>query len=133
LLDIRVEWTKVRTRADRWWEELILLDEEMRCMLVFCLWKATWWEERCYARKGVSAELAEGLCAYATEQAARELSWASNWALKWGAVRARATLALADELVDVTLAVPLEVELEEEVAYGEYEGGEGEPDDDLLD
>jgi co-chaperonin GroES (HSP10) len=29
--------------------------------------------------------------------------------------------------------VPLEVEVDEEVAYGEYAGDEGEADDDLLD
>ncbi|KAJ7870848.1 hypothetical protein B0H13DRAFT_2236440 [Mycena leptocephala] len=113
--DIRVEWTKARARADRWREELVLLDEEMRRVLVYCEWKANWWDERRASRLEVSRELAEGLYAYAAEQAARERAWREKWSTKWRA------------------AVPLEVELDEEIAYGEYEGGDGEPEEDLLD
>jgi hypothetical protein len=131
--DIRVEWTKARARADRWREELVLLDEEMRRVIVFCNWKAGWWDERRASRTGVSNELAEGLWAYAAEQAARERTWEEKWSTKWRAVRARAAAALSDQVLDVTEVVPLEVELDEEVAYGEYEGEEGEPDEDLLD
>ncbi|KAJ6527224.1 hypothetical protein DFH09DRAFT_1328189 [Mycena vulgaris] len=105
--DIRVEWTKARARADRWQEELLFLEEEML--------------EVSAAR--VSPELAEGLCAYAKEQAARERRWEQKWALQWAPVRARAQLALSDVLVDVEDA--LEVELEDEVTYGE----EGQIDD----
>ncbi|KAJ7917979.1 hypothetical protein B0H13DRAFT_2231340 [Mycena leptocephala] len=131
--DIRVEWTKARARADRWREELIYVDEEMRRVLEYCSWKAVWWDMRRAARTGVSAELAEGLSAYTTEQAVRERTWERMWGQKWSAVRARARLALADEVVDVTQGVALEVELEDEVAYGEYDEGEGDPDDELLD
>ncbi|KAJ7248282.1 hypothetical protein B0H12DRAFT_1235021 [Mycena haematopus] len=102
-------------------------------VLQYCAWKADWWDQQQDARTGVSPELAEGLHAYAAEQAARERSWAANWEAKWEAVRARARLALDNDLVDVTEVVGVEVELEEEVAYGEYEEEEGEPDDDLLD
>jgi co-chaperonin GroES (HSP10) len=42
-------------------------------------------------------------------------------------------MALGDRVGDVTQQVCLEVEVEEEVAYGEYVGDEGEADDDLLD
>ncbi|KAJ7800943.1 hypothetical protein B0H14DRAFT_2386836, partial [Mycena olivaceomarginata] len=130
--DIRVEWTKARARADRWKEELVLLEEEMCCVLEFCRWKAKWWENRRAARTGVPGPLAEGLWAYATEQAVREREWAAQWEGKWAAVRARAAVALTDELVDVTQAVSVEVELEDEVAYGEYDDDEGEADDDLV-
>ncbi|KAJ7490197.1 hypothetical protein B0H11DRAFT_2229118 [Mycena galericulata] len=124
--DIRIEWTKARARADRWREDLILLEEEMRRVLQFCDWKANWWAERRRPRPEVSAELAEGLCAYATEQAARERFWKVAWENKWRGVRARAAVALSKEAGDVTEEVHLEVELEEEVAYGEYEDGAGE-------
>ncbi|KAF8200630.1 hypothetical protein K438DRAFT_1514981, partial [Mycena galopus ATCC 62051] len=87
---IRLEWTKARARADRWREELTLLEEEMRCVLQFCVWKAEWWDERREARAWVSPELAEGLQAYATEQAARERYWAASWQAKWAVVRVRA-------------------------------------------
>ncbi|KAJ7833212.1 hypothetical protein B0H14DRAFT_3087705 [Mycena olivaceomarginata] len=110
--DIRVEWTKARARADRWKEELLLLEEEMRRVLEFCRWKAKWWDNQRAARTGVPGPLAEGLWAYATEQAAREREWAAQWEGKWAA------------------AVSVEVELEDEVAYGEYDDDEGEADDD---
>ncbi|KAF8223543.1 hypothetical protein L208DRAFT_1078317, partial [Tricholoma matsutake] len=40
---ICVEWVKAQVRAERWWEEVILLEEEMRRVLEFCQWKARWW------------------------------------------------------------------------------------------
>ncbi|KAJ7181393.1 hypothetical protein C8R43DRAFT_1083776 [Mycena crocata] len=112
--DIRIEWTKARARADRWREELILLDEEMRRVLVFCEWKAEWWRVRRTSRKGVGEELAEGLRAYALEQEVRERHWASMWGAKWMG------------------EVGLVVEIEDDVAYGEYsDEEEGEDYDEL--
>ncbi|KAJ7825807.1 hypothetical protein B0H14DRAFT_3088537 [Mycena olivaceomarginata] len=84
--DIRIEWTKARARADRWREELILLDEEMRRVLEFCEWKALWWDQRVDCDRDVAPALAEGLHAYALGQAARERAWQSAWRAKWGAV-----------------------------------------------
>ncbi|KAJ7065910.1 hypothetical protein B0H15DRAFT_958483 [Mycena belliarum] len=121
--DIRVEWTKARARADRWREELMFLEEEMRRVLMYCNWKAVWWSERKRARSGVSPELAEGLYAYAAEQEARERRWKEAWGRRWAPVRERARTALGNDLVDVEEA--LVVELDEEVQYGE----EGEHDD----
>ncbi|KAF8131729.1 hypothetical protein K438DRAFT_1911926 [Mycena galopus ATCC 62051] len=120
--DIGVEWAKARGRADRWREELILLEEEMRRTVEFCAWKAKWWRERLDARPDVSPELAEGLRAYGLEQADREARWASTWTEKWGAVRSRAHLVLRDHVGDVEdeVFIPLEVELEED-QRGEYE------------
>ena len=93
-LALRVEWAKAKARADRWEEEVILLDEEMRRVLVFCGWKNTWWKEQIANRPegsvGVSPELAEGLSAYAESQAAMETALAVSFAGKWKAVRARA-------------------------------------------
>ncbi|KAJ7191702.1 hypothetical protein GGX14DRAFT_537830 [Mycena pura] len=126
--DIRIEWVKARARADRWREELLFLDEEMRRVLAFCDWMAKRWDDRRYARTNVSAELREGLAAYATEQAVRERFWATSWAAKWRPVQDRALVALGDGVVDVTLEVGLEVEVDDEVAYGEY-GSDGEADD----
>ncbi|KAJ7178448.1 hypothetical protein C8R43DRAFT_1084402 [Mycena crocata] len=88
---IKVEWMKARARADRWREEVILLEEEMRRVITFCTWKAAWWDERQVPvrdsdRTPISAPLAEGLRAYALAQASRERKWASSWSAKWGAV-----------------------------------------------
>ncbi|KAJ7211675.1 hypothetical protein GGX14DRAFT_564905 [Mycena pura] len=128
--DIRIEWAKARARADRWREDLIYLEEEMRRVLMFGTWKAKWWDQQRQARFGLSSELAEGLYAYASEQAARERYWVAKWDAQWQPLRERAQLC--DDLVDVVDLIPVEVELDEDVAYGEYEDGEGEADDDLL-
>ncbi|KAJ7099018.1 hypothetical protein C8R44DRAFT_593419, partial [Mycena epipterygia] len=40
---LRVEWAKTRARAHRWTEEVDLLEEEMRRILVFLEWRAGWW------------------------------------------------------------------------------------------
>jgi len=41
---LRVEWCKARARAQRWSEEVRLLLEEMRRVLQFLNWRATFWE-----------------------------------------------------------------------------------------
>jgi hypothetical protein len=82
---LRVEWAKARARADRWEEDMALLDEEMCHVLVFCGWKVLWWAEQPPHREGLPAPLAEGLQAYAAEQADMErhisLSWTAKWAV----------------------------------------------------
>jgi hypothetical protein len=124
--DIRIEWTKARARADRWREELILLEEEMRRVLKFCEWKALWWDKRVDCGRDVAPALAEGLRAYALAQAARERAWERAWGAKWGAVCERAKIVMRDHLVDVTELLPLEVELDvdeqgEEDGYDTFE------------
>ncbi|KAJ7807698.1 hypothetical protein B0H14DRAFT_3091221 [Mycena olivaceomarginata] len=106
--DIRVEWVKARARADRWREELILLEEEMRRVLEFCSWKARWWDERVESRSdSVTPELVEGLRAYTLVQAVRERAWEAQWRAKWAAAREQ--------------LVPLEVELEDEEEFEDFE------------
>ncbi|KAJ7077348.1 hypothetical protein C8R44DRAFT_655086 [Mycena epipterygia] len=67
---LRVEWAKTRARAHRWTEEVDLLEEEMRRILVFLEWKALWWREQMAGRpEELDEELREGLVAYAERQA----------------------------------------------------------------
>jgi hypothetical protein len=87
---LRVEWAKAMARADRWEEDVVLLDEEMRRILVFCYWKAAWWMEQVPLREGVSGPLAEGLRAYAEEQADMERRIHSVWEVKWAGARSLA-------------------------------------------
>ncbi|OBZ73874.1 hypothetical protein A0H81_05915 [Grifola frondosa] len=87
---LHIEWCKSRARAARWWEECCLLLEEMRCIIAFHEWHASWWEDQAQCRN-VDGVLTEGLFAYAHRQAdiLREMcehcrtSWASvrNYAL----------------------------------------------------
>ncbi|KAJ7897985.1 hypothetical protein B0H14DRAFT_3080821 [Mycena olivaceomarginata] len=132
---LRIEWAKAYARARRWKEEVQLLTEEFWRLPISLEFEADLWQERAKAvpvGSRVPGPLAEGLWAYATEQAARECEWAAQWEGKWAAVRVRAAVALTDELVDVMQAVSVSVELEDEVAYGEYNDDEGEADDDLV-
>ncbi|KAJ6461985.1 hypothetical protein C8R47DRAFT_993232 [Mycena vitilis] len=129
--DIKVEWMKARARAERWREEVILVEEEMRRTLAYCQWKGAWWMARVApvrpeTRRAIDPQLAEGLRAYALEQAARERKWEAAWSEKWAAVRQRGSLVLQDHLVQVTddLMVPLEVELDDGVDEQEEYGGE---------
>ena len=82
-----VEWAKAKARADRWEEEVILLDEEMRRVLEFCSWKASRWKERLSLRGKVPEPLAEGLRAYSAEQADMEQRIRAAWTTKWANAR----------------------------------------------
>ncbi|THU88535.1 hypothetical protein K435DRAFT_679607, partial [Dendrothele bispora CBS 962.96] len=86
---VRVEWCKARARMLRWKEEVILLVEEIRRMREFSLSKATWWEGRKVGQPdmrnayGLSAELVEGLNAYAQQQACFERERAEAIHSRW--------------------------------------------------
>ncbi|KAG1866481.1 hypothetical protein C8R48DRAFT_747671 [Suillus tomentosus] len=62
---VRVEWCKARARANRWSEEVELLLEEMRRVIVFLKWQAEWWGGRRSSRASESVAEQEGLAAYA--------------------------------------------------------------------
>ncbi|KAI0083406.1 hypothetical protein BDY19DRAFT_998587 [Irpex rosettiformis] len=67
---IQIEWTKTRARAQRWAEEVQLIQEEMRRTIVFFEWKAQWWREQANHRSlFISAAVRSGLIAYAEKQA----------------------------------------------------------------
>jgi hypothetical protein len=98
IADLCVEWLKCRARATRWKEEIELLEEEMRRAIQFCAWKANWWEEQAGRRTLVSAHLAEGIAAYAAENATAERRRLLSWLSHWEAVRQRARLVLENHL-----------------------------------
>lgn len=66
---------------------MILLDEEMRRVLEFSSWKACWWKERVSLRESLPGPYAEGLCAYAAEQADMEQRIRAAWTTKWAGAR----------------------------------------------
>lgn len=89
---LRVEWAKAKARADRWEEEVVLLDEEMRRILEFCRWRASWWESQILQRDlPPDTPLSDGMLAYAHQQAALEREISANWVLKWRGTRNRAS------------------------------------------
>lgn len=65
---LRAEWATSRARSRRASEEVLLLREEMRRVLVFLEWSSQEWVRRSKGRADVDAALLEGLCSYATKQ-----------------------------------------------------------------
>jgi hypothetical protein len=63
-----VEWAKSRARAMRWSEELRLLEEEMRRVLVFLEWDANVWTKQAEDLESrwpsIDRAQLEGLAAY---------------------------------------------------------------------
>lgn len=85
--DMRVEWAQCIARADRWEEEVTLLQEEMRRVVQFMEWKSNDWAGKVDARVGdVTLEVSLGLSAYARKQASifRHLAvqFCQRWRLK---------------------------------------------------
>ncbi|KAJ7808914.1 hypothetical protein B0H13DRAFT_2385568 [Mycena leptocephala] len=105
---LRVEWCKVYARTRRWPEDTVLVEEEMGHTIEYGHSAAAQWESRASMRVGVvDAALAEGLLAYAAEQAARERETCAELERKWAPLRARGrafvagTSAPADQLGEV--------------------------------
>ncbi|KAK7064875.1 CxC2 domain-containing protein [Favolaschia claudopus] len=69
---LRIEWTKARARSKRWAEEVDLLEEEYRRLLVSFEYEAKQWEQRAkdIPVGEVEAAFGEGAIAYALKQAA---------------------------------------------------------------
>ncbi|KAL0948673.1 hypothetical protein HGRIS_010474 [Hohenbuehelia grisea] len=67
---MRVEWSKTRARLERWEEEHILVQEEMRRTIQFLQWRANWWRAQGEQRLSAPAPLLSGLVSYAAKQAA---------------------------------------------------------------
>ena len=93
---LHIEWLKARARAARYWENICLVYEEMRRVIVTTCWIASQWENRAKLRTNVSKELGEGLAAYAFEHAALERVMASRWEKKWKVVQEVARRTIAD-------------------------------------
>ena len=80
---LRSEWAKSRARANRCKEEVLLLKEEMRRVLVFLEWKSDWWLQRQSLRVGLPLELDEGLRAFSLGQADLQKGLASHFQEIW--------------------------------------------------
>lgn len=80
---LRSEWARSRARSRRASEEVVLLDEEMRRVLAYLEWKASWWEQREDSRSVRDRELAEGIASYAESQAALQRSLSYSFRSLW--------------------------------------------------
>jgi hypothetical protein len=80
---MRAEWAKTRARMSRWNEELLLVQEEMRRVLVYHKWKASWWLTRSALRTGNDASILSGVSGYANKQAAISEHMGNQCASYW--------------------------------------------------
>ncbi|KAF7340931.1 hypothetical protein MSAN_02078100 [Mycena sanguinolenta] len=80
---LRVEWGKAWARAHRWTEEVDLLEEEMRRILVFLQWKADWWRALADSRMVDGLDMKEGFAAYAERQAVIQEKMKARFTHDW--------------------------------------------------
>lgn len=83
---MRVEWCKARARANRWAEEVVLLQEEMRRVITYFDWHAKWWDEHAVSRSNFAVTENEALVAYASRQANIQCSMHDHCLSLWSVV-----------------------------------------------
>jgi len=82
--DMRVEWAQCMARADRWEEEVILLQEEMRRVVQFLEWRSNDWFAKADAREDTTTlAVRAGLSAYANKQASVFHNLAVRFSKRW--------------------------------------------------
>ena len=81
---LRVEWTTSFARLERWKEEVELLQEEMRRVVMFLQWKSQNWLAKVEVRRGnTTPDMESGLDAYARKQAAIYQNLAGSFTKLW--------------------------------------------------
>ncbi|KAJ7888386.1 hypothetical protein B0H14DRAFT_3081962 [Mycena olivaceomarginata] len=125
---LRVEWCKALARSSRYTEEVMLLQEEMRCTIAYGQTAANQWDTLAAAElPGASAEVTEGRRAYAAEQAATERARCIDLERRWTGLLGRALVDLsAPVTVEVDIADEMDAEEEEARLEGEEEEEEEE-------
>jgi hypothetical protein len=114
-------------RAERWKEELVLLEEEMRRSIVSSWHMSRVWAARSAGRSEleVGGELEEGVVAYAMEQSVMAAERAIFGEDKWANTHESAKVVLAGlvsgELVEIRVEADVEEEEEDQGERGMYE------------
>ncbi|KAJ7114174.1 hypothetical protein C8R43DRAFT_1091380 [Mycena crocata] len=80
---LRIEWAKARARSLRWTEEVDLLEEEMRRIAQFLLWRSEWWVGRVDLRELPEGPQREGETAYAMRQAKLHADTRMHFLVLW--------------------------------------------------
>jgi hypothetical protein len=94
----------------RWSEEVLLVKEEMRRVLTFMLWHASWWEDRQMNFDQLPKAEEEGMRGYALRQAALRRALHADFTKQWKAVpsmvrKGRRHPEVSPELVKLTNTV----------------------------
>jgi hypothetical protein len=143
--NLRVEWAKVQARKQHWEEEVLLVEEEMRRVVMFHKWKAQWWQSQAGRRSDADCSVLQGIAAYAEKQAhfCRCLAQSSvaawlptlkgngaapeDWEMRYSSMPAAANIAFSADNDDEE-----SYESDEEGERGDWGEGEGYWDMDLL-
>lgn len=83
---MRPEWAKSQARMKRWEEELAIVGEEMRRVVVYLEWRAGWWRAQGQRRRDVGSDesdILDGVEAYSQKQAAIAEGLALSCARYW--------------------------------------------------
>ena len=86
LLALRLQWCHSRARTFRWWEEVCILEEEMRRVLAYLTWYVESWTRASESIENVDPEdstLLEGRKAYALRQAHIRFSLQQQFSFLW--------------------------------------------------
>lgn len=86
---MRVEWCRALARKDRWDEEVMLLEEEMRRVLRYLEWESEFWRGQGESRQDAEAGVAAGLRAYALKRAAHSERIGIHVRIKWATSQQR--------------------------------------------
>ncbi|KAJ7433022.1 hypothetical protein B0H11DRAFT_1759384 [Mycena galericulata] len=134
---LRVEWCKAYSRANRWREDLVIVEEEMRRTIVFGRFAERQWVQRAAARTQMLAQprrvmdpvVLEGVRAYAFEQADRERRTYEELERKWAPLRAKAAAYLrGEEMLGPEVVVEVDADQLRWAEARQYEADEGEND-----
>jgi hypothetical protein len=80
---LQVEWAKCRARKERWEEEVLIIQEEMRRVIAYQLWRAQWWLDQRGRRANIDGATLQGIAAYAEKQANLCEALAYRCGMKW--------------------------------------------------
>ena len=131
-----MEWSKSGSRAARWYEEVVKVDEEMRRVLESSVTEQARWEALVLSRplpESKDKHLREGLRAYAAERVHREQEIIWQWQLKWKAVRLLAEPLIAGNIPDDRVSgtyqgvvEEMEIEMPDDQEEDDFEMGEND-------
>ncbi|KAF7797546.1 hypothetical protein EIP86_008746 [Pleurotus ostreatoroseus] len=99
---LRIEFLRSRARANRWEEQVNLLEEEKRRTLVSCELNAQEWDKRSLKISSRNDAYGQGLAAYAAEQASIQRGIAAKYRALWSnvseSVRGAETVDVEDNI-----------------------------------
>jgi hypothetical protein len=80
---MRVEWAKSLARKNRWEEEVLITEEEMRRVVCYYEWKESWWLKQLEGHTAGRDSIQHGIGAYAHKQAYLCKCLAKSFAMAW--------------------------------------------------